>query len=546
MCANELSGIVRFATNIIAPNDDSVGQIGRFIDFHRHLEDSISSKITKFTTSLRASGLFRAILRVDVAFEGSQRDVLMIRRCLLLLLICMFFIGVSSAVAQQPGADGIGDSLYPQMGNGGYDVQHYTLDLTVDVDANTIAGTAVLEAVATQDLSAFNLDFNPLTIEQVMVNESGAAFSQYKGELTITPAALLMKGSTFTVAVTYYGDPTRTALGADAGEVWRNDGKSIYAFEQPSSAWVWYPVNEHPLDRASYTFRIRVAEPYQVIMNGLLEDKQENADGTVTYVWQAEAPMASYLVTLNIVQDFVSETTEGPNGLPITNYMPAATADQTSPAFARQPEMIAFFSDLFGAYPFESYGGLVVDFPFESALETQTLSVYDISIVVDEEEGESTVAHELVHQWFGDYLALADWGDMWLNEGFATYYEELWNVHAGTTDSMGTAAQDWYATLEEDLDGDGVNPPGKTTPDTLFDDGVYIWGGLTLYALQQEVGDDVFAEIIKTYAQQYGGKNVTTADFIGVAEQVSGQDLSAFFDLWLYSDTLLDMPGSDG
>jgi aminopeptidase N len=463
-----------------------------------------------------------------------------------LLFLWVLVVGVSTAFAQQPGADGIGDSLYPQMGNGGYDVQHYTLEVAVDVAANTIVGTAALEVVATQDLSAFNLDFNPLTIDGITVDGAAAEFSQNGGELTITPVAPLMNGSAFTVVVTYQGDPAKTALAADSSEVWRNDGKSIYAFEQPSAAWVWFPVNDHPLDKASYTFRITVEQPYQVFMNGLLEDRQENADGTVTYVWQAEAPMASYLVTLNIVQDFVTETAEGPNGLPITNYMPAATADQTSPAFARQSEMVAFFSDLFGAYPFESYGGLVVDFPIETALETQTLSVFDISIVEDGEEGESTVAHELVHQWFGDYLALADWGDMWLNEGFATYFEELWNVHAGTTVSMDAAAEDWYAILEYDLEEDGVNPPGKTTPDTLFDDGVYIWGGLTLYALQQEVGDEAFFDIIKTYAQEYGGKNVTTADFIGVAEQVSGEDLGDFFDLWLYSDTLPDMPGSDG
>ncbi|HEX2906488.1 MAG TPA: M1 family metallopeptidase [Phototrophicaceae bacterium] len=457
--------------------------------------------------------------------------------------VLILLVAVETAQAQESGADGIGDSLYPCMGNGGYDVQHYTLELRVDVMTNEIVGTTTLEAIATQDLSAFNLDFNPLTIDAIQVNDKSAEFDQNGRELTVIPAAALPAGETFVVAVTYQGNPTETAFGDEAEVVWRNDGDNIYAFEEPSAAWVWYPINDHPLDKATYTFRITVDAPYQVVMNGQLEDTIPQDDGTVTYIWQMDDPMASYLVTLNIVQDYVTQTAETAAGLPVMTYFPADKADDYEPIFARQAEMVEFFSDWFGPYPFESYGALVVEAPIDFALETQTLSVFDPETAADPEWGESVVAHELSHQWFGDNISVADWQDIWLNEGFATYAEALWDVEAGNYDSMAEAAEDWYAMLNEYEEGE-ITPPGSPTADDLFNDGVYLWGGLTLYALQLEVGDEAFFEILRTYVERYSGKNVTTADFIAVAEELSGADLEEFFEDWLYAETLPDLPAA--
>lgn len=453
------------------------------------------------------------------------------------LVVGFIFALVGSVNAQQAGSIGIGDSLFPQMGNGGYDVQHYTLELALDVEANLISGTATLEALASQDLSAFNLDFNSLDIGAITVNDASAEFVQDGRELTIQLIEPVLANQAFSVAIRYSGNPTGTEFADDASEAWRNDGQSIYAFEEPSASWVWYPVNDHPLDKATYTFRITVDKPYQVISNGILENRLENPDGTLTYVWQANDPMASYLVILNVVQGYDVQASEGLNGLPITNYFPASQADALSPVFERQAEMIEFYSSYFGAYPFESYGALVADVTLDFALETQTLSVFDRGTL--EEDGESVVAHELAHQWFGNYVSLADWQAMWLNEGFATYAEALWDVHVGTFESMEDAANYWYELLLEDVEADEApDPPAKPSAETLFDDGVYLWGALALYALQLEVGDEVFFDILSTYVERYGGGNVTTDDFIAVAEEISGTDLSDFFAVWLYSDSL--------
>jgi hypothetical protein len=629
----------------------------------------------------------------------------MLRKSLFIMIVLLFAVSIAYAQEAQPGADGIGDPFFPEMGNGGYDTQHYTLDLTVDAEANEISGTATIEAQATQDLSAFNLDFNNLAIEEITINGAPVEYVHEGRELTVTPATPLANGEVFTVAVTYHGDPEEAAQASgNIGRGWRNIDGNIHVFGEPSVAWMWYPVNGHPLDKATYTFRITVNDPYMVVTNGLLQDTVVNDDGTLTYFWQANDLMASYLVTLNVVRDYVSQTSEGPNGLPITNYFPADKAEEYAPVFARQAEMIEYYNSVFGPYPFESYGALVVDGEMGFALETQTLSVFG-SLMMGSPGAEGVVAHELSHQWFGDYVSPAYWQDIWLNEGFATYATALWNTHVGNTDTMDIVAQRWHDMVGSDggaqlpeksddlppadaenmpdtlsgsmlpgmfdqmppelaamasityanvidalahldlndvifsaedaraflvalpegsltdqqidefiqeLPADGITwqplltmlrgiqlegvefsfeelssivsalpladvvieintldsimstlmpglmfgapgdeemgpmvitAPGNPTPDSLFNPGIYQWGGLTLYALQLEVGDEAFFETLSTYVERYGDSNVTTADFIAVAEEVSGQELDEFFDLWLYSETVPELPG---
>jgi len=200
--------------------------------------------------------------------------------------------------------------------------------------------------------------------------------------------------------------------------------------------------------------------------------------------------------------------------------------------------MIDYFSGIYGQYPFEVYGSMVMNTDFESALENQTLSIYGIDMIdyEDVEGTELTVAHELSHQWFGDSISVADWGDIWLNEGFATYSEGLWIEHLDGREAL----DDWvdYLYTEVITYPDYFVAPGDPPADDLFNGGVYVWGGLTLHALRLEVGDETFFEILPAYFERYQGGNATTADFIAVAEEVSGKDLKEFFDNWLYGKTI--------
>jgi aminopeptidase N len=448
-------------------------------------------------------------------------------------------------IETQPGAPGAGDSLYPNLGNGGYDVQHYTLDLTVnDIATSALSGKAIIEARATQNLSSLNLDFIGFEITSLMVNGAPADFERSKQELTLTPSTPLIEGEPFTVEVQYQGVPGEMdsiAIPIQTGWITFDGGS--FVLSEPDGAASFYPVNDHPLDKATYVFRVTVPEPFEAAANGVLTETIDNGE-TTTFTFEARDPMASYLATINI-DEFDLETSQSENGVPIRNYYPTGSMEEMRKPFERQGEMIDHFSDLFGAYPFEVYGALVIDFEFGAALETQTLSIFSKAMIDTRrpEGSESVVAHELAHQWFGDSVSLADWRDIWLNESFATYAQGLWTEHTQGREALDEWIKRVYAFVLEERES--MSPPGEPPANRLFNAGVYYWGALCLHALRLEVGDETFFEILKTYHERFANVNARTADFIAVAEEVSGKELMAFFDSWLYSEELAPIPQLD-
>ena len=342
-----------------------------------------------------------------------------------------------------PGSFGLNDPYYPGLGNGGYDALHYLIDLDVDMELNEIAGKTTIQAQATQDLSSINLDFLGLTIEQIMVNGESAIYQRDGLELVVTLPRPISEDQNFEISISYYGTPGE---GIDSSALqsyeigWGYYGNGVYIAGEPNGSSSWYPVNEHPLDKATYTFHITVEEPYMVAANGTLQEVVAG-DGENTYLWEASAPIASYLVTMGIAE-FEIETEEGPNGVTIRNYFGKNVARFVRLDFQRTAEMIELFNELFGPYPFDKYGVLVHDLELRFALETQTLSVFGRSFT-----NETVVSHELAHQWFGDSVALSSWQDIWLNEGFATYASILWSEHAHGIAAAEEGLSDMYATM---------------------------------------------------------------------------------------------------
>ncbi|HBB33126.1 MAG TPA: hypothetical protein DDZ80_03135 [Cyanobacteria bacterium UBA8803] len=449
---------------------------------------------------------------------------------------------LTEVTALLPGQFGVGDSLYPGFGNSGYDVQHYTLDLNVtDVATSTLTGITTLEIQATEDLSSFNLDFIGFAIDSITVNGNSAAFSREGQELTITPAEPLYTGDRFTVEVKYNGSPTpidTVAIPYPVPTGWVIFDGGSFVLSQPDGAANYYPVNDHPLDKASYTFRVTVPEPFEVAANGVLEQTIDNGNST-TYVFEARDPMASYLTTVNISQ-FDLETENGPNGIPIRNYFAEDIPKDLLKPFDLQSQMLDFFSSIFGPYPFEVYGSVVMDTDTGTALETQTLSIFGLLDLESPTYLEDTIAHELSHQWFGNSVSLADWSDIWLNESLATYSEGLWREHTQGREALNDWVVDNYQFLVEIFDE--LVTPGAPAADDLFNTSVYYWGALGLHALRLEIGDDAFFDTLKTFHDRFKGGNVTTYDFIGVAQEISGQQLSSFFDRWIYSENLAPIP----
>jgi aminopeptidase N len=425
-------------------------------------------------------------------------------------------------------APGIGDPYYPGLGNGGYDALHYTIELEVDVANNHIEGATTLDAQATEELAAFNLDFLGHQIESVEVDGEAAEYARDGSELTIRPALPVPSEADFAVTVTYAGMPEPVddpAVPFDIG--WLSDGDTIYTVSEPSGSMNWYPVNNHPADKATYTFRITVPQPYVVAANGLLQEEIAG-EGTTTYVWESADPIASYLTTVNIAEFEVTHE-EGPDGLPLRTYLEPGLGEGMADRFAATSEMITFVSDILGPYPFEAFGAVVVDAPFPGALETQTLPVYASGLV-----RENVIVHELAHQWLGDSVTPATWQDIWLNEGFARYFEALWYEHTAGPEAL----EGFMTNLYRSISMPGIPPTADPGVGGLFSPATYDRGAWTLHALRLEVGDEAFFEILRTYYDRHKNGNASTADFIAVAEEVAGRDLTEFFDAWLYDTEL--------
>ena len=432
------------------------------------------------------------------------------------------------------GAETLDDPYVATFGNGGYDVDHYDIALDwAPVDKN-LAGTTTIEATATQPLSRFNLDLVGLEVRSVTVDGADAEYEFDEPELMITPPAPIAEGAAFSVVVVYDGTPTEAdqlGVASPIASGWHTQDDYIYVAGEPLSASTFHPVNDHPSDKASFTYRITAPSDLTVATGGTLESKEPEGDKT-TWVFQQPFPQATYLTTILIGGFTVIDDGETASGVAIRNVIDDDLVETGAPVFAKQKDMIEFFETIFGPYPFDNYGAALIEDGFGGALETQTLSIFGADVIGFAGFAELIVAHEAAHQWFGNNVTVEEWGDIWLNEGFATYAEALWFEHSDpdfSWDRWINQTLSYGPLLEERV----YQPQGG-----LFRPHVYQRGGMTLHALRREVGDDIFFEILRTWNERFGGGNATTADFEALAEELSGQELGSLFDEWIRTAAL--------
>ncbi|SCG54801.1 M1 family metallopeptidase [Micromonospora coxensis] len=428
----------------------------------------------------------------------------------------------------RPGAAGVGDSYFPTYGNGGYDVGKYTVKVRYDPATDRLTGTTIVQATATADLSAFHLDLAGLTVRKVTVDGAPARHERDGGELVVTPATGLMSGNGFTAEIVYDGEPEPLDSDVLGDGGWLHTGDGAIALGQPESASTWFPVNDHPSDKAAYDVEITVPKGLAAISNGVPKGRSDKG-GWTTWTWSEAAPMASYLSTVVIGEYRVKTGTH--KGRPVFTAVSTRLGEGAADAsLARTTEVADYLESVFGPYPFAAYGGVVVaDDRIRYALETQSRPVYSAGFF---RGGENTgvVTHELAHQWFGNSVSLARWEDIWLNEGLATYAEWLWAEHQGG-DTAQAAFDRRYAGSSSRL---WRTPPGRPGKENLFSESVYQRGGMTVHALRVAVGDKAFFAILKTWAAEKRNGNATTKEFVAHAERVSGKQLDALFDAWLF------------
>jgi aminopeptidase N len=465
-------------------------------------------------------------------------------------------MGAQADTAQKgtPGAPGIGDQLYPTLGNGGYTVSHYDLALTYGAKtSDPMKGTVTLRAQATQELSRFDLDFGGKSVGPVTVDGHAAKSKRDGDELVITPSGTLHKGQAFTivvkdfVAVPTVPDPkeflSTVFVQAKEGTVWSG---------QPNGAHKIFPSNDHPSDKAGFSFRISAPSAKTVVANGVLTDKKaDKASGRTVWRYEQKEPMATELAQV-AVGDYTVIDRGRNHGVAVRDVVPTVLKSSLGPKLAAVNGQLDWIRSKVGDYPFKDYGSLVIQATLGFALETQTLSLYDTPWFDNYPQGvwDPVMLHELAHQWFGDSVAPAQWGDVWQNEGHASWYEYTYAESKGyLQDDAGAASvtelmKALYAVGDQWRQDDGpVGAPKSGDVYDLFNENVYGGGALVLYALRQKIGTPTFEKLERAWVSQYGGKSASTQDFIALASSISGKNLKPFLTDWLYGTKTPPMPG---
>jgi aminopeptidase N len=458
--------------------------------------------------------------------------------------VCAAPAAASHSHAPKPGAVGIGDPLFPTLGNGGYDAQHYSMALrypTAD-PGTTVHGRITMLARATQALSRFNLDFAGDSVQSVSVDGRRADFTWDDEELSITPRHALRDGEKFAATVRYTAHAFTPTDIFPFGFFTVNGG-SVTA-GQPNVGHTFYPVNDHPADKASYDISFDVPEGTTAVGNGDLVFRRTSHGRTYSSYFMRE-PMASELIQLT-VGAFDVTTQPATRGVKIRDVTSSSITAAAQGRLQRTPMHLNWLIDRVGKYPFNTYGVLGADQLFGYALETQTLSLHPAFVLFQSYPlrfGDPLMVHELAHQWFGDSVAPVRWQDVWLNEGHADYYEKTYGAEFFNFDLVGYWRAEYQVANQYRADFGPVAKPTGTDIFTLFSDNVYGGGSLVLYALRQVVGAQTFSEIERSWVKKYKDESVSTEQFIAHVNKVSHRNLTSFLRHWLYDDTVPPMPG---
>jgi aminopeptidase N len=476
----------------------------------------------------------------------------------------------AAVTAFEPGAKSLGDPIYPQVGNGGYDALHYTIELAYDPASNRFrAGTrATITARATQDLSRFSLDFQrDLEVDSVTVDGLPAArIARHEArprlsrdpavtqpaKLTVTPAAGIERDATFTVVVAYRGRPAPIVDPDNSEEGWLRacsapgecDGS--YTVNEPIGAQSWFPCNDHPSDKATFELRTTAPAAYTAIGAGVRASRVEHGNGTATTTWIEDAPMAPYLATgtvgrFDVTMGSMEDESNGAE-IPIFTAVDSAGSggrkSEVAATAARIPAIVNFVAARLGPYPFGSVG-LVADWvpAVGYVLENQTKPHFPGNRK-GPYAGASTLAHELAHQWMGDSISPARWTVIWFNEGWATLMEVMFDRAEGGRQTpreyfraVYRSARKRWRIAPARLEGD---------PKQLFNSFVvYNRPGAMLQGLRMIVGNRRFHELALDLGARYGHGNIDRPGFVAATKRASGfhggklRRLGAYVRQWL-------------
>ncbi len=417
-----------------------------------------------------------------------------------------------------------------------FDVRKYILDVEPDLSTGWLTGRATIDCLSEEDdLARVQFNFvGDWDIGDVTVDGQAATWDHDSYVLTVDLPAARRSGASFSVEVEYEGFPVQFQHESYVFSPFTIESEWAVTHCEPFYSRCWFPSFDEPSDKAEDGCEtiIRVPDGFVAASNGLLISERSDGSGRVFH-WRHSYPIATYLIAVAIARYIVDESVV--NGIPIQNFLLPSSADAARYDMGRTPVMMRYFSDLFGEYPFEKYGVAIVPSEMRGlgAMENQTITTFTENWVTGDRQRESVYAHELAHHWWGNAVTLADFRDIWLNEGFATYSEALWAELGG-----GAALRDQVVSyfreryLQEDQeDRYSIYRDDYTR---LFTRTTYQKAALVLHMLRWELGDDDFFAGLRRYYRDNRYGTVTTADLIDAVESVSGRELDDFFQGWIY------------
>lgn len=451
------------------------------------------------------------------------------------------------------------DPYFPTYGNSGYDAQNYVVNVAYKPSSKYLDGSTTISALSTQRLTDLEIDLG-LKVSSVKIDGLPAQFVKSGiRKYRLTPQTPIESGKQFEVQVTYGGYPAKLkqkSVFADGNDVFLTRAGEALAYGEPESAPWWFAANDHPSDKATYDVTINVPAHWVTLSNGRLASSTKSMKGKVEWRserWLQDKPQAAYL-TLFAAGDYVRTVTTDANGFQVVNAYPRALTrksvdknrkirrakNQQLKKFVGNIKWSASFSERarkwlasqFGEYPFTSSGLVATRTVFGSALEMQTRPVYGAAIFFGRSIAKQVVVHELAHQWFGDSVTPKSWRDVWLNEGFASFAEWLYDEHHGgfkTSRHAGSV----YQAFRGDKQFWRVKPgdPGRKQ---MFSSTVYARGAMALQVVRHQLGDQEFLKLMRSWTELYRYKNASVQDFVALILQQTGKDLAPILDKWLY------------
>jgi aminopeptidase N len=423
-----------------------------------------------------------------------------------------------------------------------YDLQHSRIALRFDVEEKKVIGDVTHTLAILHDgTSKIEFDSVGLTIQSVTLNKAPAKFESTATKLIVPLPTAAHNGEKFEVDIRYEGKPIKGLYFILPDKDYPNRPKQIWSQGESEDTRFYLPTYDYPNDRLTTETILTVPSSWITVANGKLINVTKAADNMKTWTWRESLPSSTYLIT--VVAGEFDEVKQSWHGLPVAYYAPKGRGDRLLPNYERTPAMMDLFSKKLGMdYPWEKYSQAMVDDFVAGGMEntsatTNTSSSLRSDKLIPEFPGneDPLISHELAHQWFGDLVTCNDWGDIWLNEGFATFFEMVWTESHYPKDQADydrwTAVHEWLA--QSTLYGKPI-VRHDFDDSSEFDDNAYAKGGLVLYMLRQQIGEDAFYRGLRHYLETYRGKNVVTADLIKAVDEANHTNVQQFFDQWVY------------